>query len=187
MRRRRQRWRAVVAVWACLAAAAVAQAGEKAVAVVPADPSQLKELEEIVIQGNAQSLTAAYQAMVDAEDRFYERFNATNTDHRYDINCRTEAPTMSIIRVRTCLPRVVEEQAREEAWRLGQISEGNIMLQSLDDLRRAWRPRLREMALERVRKDPKLLQALLEHARLTQHYEELRKQKFAGGKLVVVD
>lgn len=94
---------------------------------------------------------------------------------------------MSVIRVRSCLPRVVEEQAREEAWRLGQISEGNVMLQSLDDLRRAWRPRLREMALERVRKDPQLLKALLEHARLTQHYEELRKQKFAGGKLVVVD
>lgn len=187
MSRRRQRLGAVVAVWACLAAAAVVQAGEKAVAVVPADPSQLKDLEEIVIQGNAQSLTAAYQAMVAAEDRFYERFNATNTDHRYDINCRTEAPTMSIIRVRTCLPRVVEEQAREEAWRLGQISEGNIMLQSLDDLRRAWRPRLREMALERVRKDPQLLKALLEHARLTQHYEELRKQKFAGGKLIISD
>lgn len=171
----------------CVALAAHAQAAEKAVAVLPADPAQLRDLEEIVIQGNAQSLTAAYQAMIAAEDRFYERFNATNTDHRYDINCRTEAPTMSIIRVRSCVPRVVEEEAREEAWRIGQVSEGNVMLRSLDDLNRAWRMRIREMALERVRKDPELLRALLEHARLTQHYEALRKQKFAGGKLVVTD
>jgi hypothetical protein len=153
-------------------------------ALTPADISQVKELEEILVAGDRNSLHAARRAVADAEDRFYARYNAVNDDHAYDVLCRDRAPTGSLIERRICLPRLVEDAIEADTQRMMQTSNGLTTVVAPDLLHASVAPELKRRMLAQVKKDPELLRALLEHARLQQHYEALRKRKFEDHWLV---
>ena len=156
-------------------------------AVAPADLSEIRDLEEIVVTGD-RTLSAAREAIVEAEDRFYNRYNELNTDDKFDIKCRMQEQG-SKFRVRVCIPRYVEEGTHAEAMKLLMPSSvgGAVMLASSETVGASLRAELKKRTLDLVRKDPELMRALLERARLEQYYQQLRKEKFKNGKWIVWD
>ena len=83
---------------AVLAAPAIAGKTE---ALTPSNVDDVASLDEIVIQGD-RTLSAARQAIVDAEDRFYRRWNELNTNNDYDISCQSYTRTGTRLSTRLC-------------------------------------------------------------------------------------
>jgi hypothetical protein len=144
------------------------------VAVAPEDLSGIETLDEVVVTGKLDSLSAARQAVIAAEDRFYARYNELNTDDRMDILCRFEAPTGSRIPRRVCQPKLVEEAARDEAQRFLNTANGSYAPLTMDSMK----AELKARTLKLLAKDPELKRALLERARLEQYFNDLHQKKF---------
>jgi hypothetical protein len=166
-----------------------------AIACVPAlaaDPEgaaeahRITQLEEVVVTGELTTLSGVRTAMRDSEDRFYARFNDLNQDDEFDIGCRVEAPIGTRLKVRKCDPKSVDTAMRAEVGRVLSLAQGHskaggtLRVATEADARRAVNPALRARMLELVRKDPELLRALLERARLQQIYDSLSRQKLEG-------
>jgi hypothetical protein len=152
--------------------------------VTPSDIAKVKDLDEIIVSGNSKSLQAARQALVEAEDRFYARYNATNPDRAYDMLCHEEAPTGTLIRKRYCQPRLVEDVLQADAQRMVTGTSGSIVGIEPELLRAKALVEIKRRLKDRVAKDPELLKALLERAKLQVHYEALRKEKLRGRAIV---
>ncbi|MEP7314513.1 MAG: hypothetical protein ABI859_18160 [Pseudomonadota bacterium] len=157
---------------------------KEAAAVTPSDVTGVKSLDEVVVTGNLESLSAAKKAVVEAENRFYARYNDLNKDDRFDINCRMETPSdhHSRFTTRVCDPAFVDEGTHVEAMQLfpsNGLGSGDVSvtLASASSIRKAGMPELRRRTLELIRKDPELMRALLERAKLQEHYEALRAKK----------
>jgi hypothetical protein len=75
---------------------------------------RLTRLDEIVVTGEALSVTGLRAAMIEAEQRFYDRYNELNDVEEFDVNCRVEAPTGSRVNRRSCTA-VFEDNAAREA------------------------------------------------------------------------
>jgi hypothetical protein len=73
---------------------------------------------------------------------------------------------------------------RTQALGLYGVTEGNVSVRSTNSIRMALQPEMRKHTLQMLDRDPELRRALLEHARLTQMYEELRARKFQGRSAV---
>ena len=174
-------------VWVLLALALpLAAAAERArtTAVVPADVMRVQELDEVVVTGSLESLRAARKAVVEAEDRFYARYNAINDDHAYDMLCREDAPTGTLIRRRICEPRVVEDALAEDAQRMVSGNYVDVTMQSREVLRATALVEAKRRLLKLLDRDPELRRALLERARLQQHLDALHQRKFEGRWIV---
>jgi len=152
-------------------------------ALAPVDVESIQVLDEVVVTGDRDSLSAARAAIVDAEERFYDRWNELNEDDVFDIRCRTYIPTGSRFPVRVCTPRFVEEGRQAEAVRLMSSGGGSVGA-GFDPSSPALMGQLKKRTLDMVRKDPELMRALLERARLEAHYAELRREKFKGRWIV---
>lgn len=63
-------------------------------------------LEEITIIGD-RSMGSLTHLIMKAEDRIYDIFNGMNSDKRYDVVCRWDAPIGSNIKRRSCRPNFV--------------------------------------------------------------------------------
>ena len=183
-----QRFRSWTAVAAfglvCLPTAVFADYPARTEAQAPKDVFAVTSLEEIVVSGEREKLSAARKALVEADDHFYEVFNAGNDNHDYDMLCREEARTGTLIRRRVCTPRIVEEGTQAEAARMYLATEGNVMLLDQDFIRANAMVEMRKRMVERLKKDPELRRALLERARLQQHFDTLKKSKFEGRWIV---
>ena len=178
-------WVAAVAIGlAGLPLAALAAYPARTEVETPKDIFAVSSLDEIVVSGEREKLSAARKALVEADDHFYEVFNARNDNHDYDMLCREETRTGTRISGRVCTPRIVEEGTQAEAARLQLAAGGSVMIVDEDAIRAAAMVEMRKRVLERLKKDPELLRALLERAKLQQHYESLRKKKFEGHWLV---
>jgi hypothetical protein len=153
---------------------------DETVAVVPADPGKIKTLDEIIVSGGLGSLGSAWKAVIEAEDRFYARYNELNKDDAMDIECRFEQAIGTRIPKRTCQPRRVDEAGHNEAERLLGKRSGDSRQLKAD----AIQADLKARTLKLLAEDPELLRALLERTRLEQHYEQLRAEKFKDGKAV---
>ncbi len=161
-------------------------AGETA-ALAPTNVMEIKELDEIVVTGDLDSLSGAKLAVVEAEDRFYARYNELNKDDRYDISCNLETPKdhHSRISTRVCEAQFVSDGTHDEAVRLLTApAESNVRLASTESMRMAGKAELRRRTLELLSKDPELLRALLERTRLQEHYVALGREKFKDGSIV---
>ena len=83
---------------ALICAAALAQPGEGA-----ADGRKPPSVgDEVIVIGKSSSQLKV--EMERAEEAVYDRFNALNSDHQFDIHCRREAPLGSNISRRVCQP-----------------------------------------------------------------------------------
>lgn len=146
-------------------------------AVTPGDIDGVKSLDEVVVTGD-RTLSAARKAIVEAEDRFYRRWNALNDDRLFDITCAMVTPTGSHLSVRVCQPRFVDESDRAEAVRALGVLNGAFVPGADGGYVAALNLELRRRTLKALNTDPELKRALIERARLQQHYEALRKEKF---------
>ena len=174
-------WTAVAAFGlACLPTAVCAAYPARTEVQTPKDIFAVSSLEEIVVSGEREKLSAAREALVKADDHFYEVFNAGNDNHDYDMLCREETRIGTLISNRVCTPRIVEEGTQAEAARLYLATEGNVMMVDLNFIRANAMVEMRKRMVERLSKDPELRRALLERAKLQQHYETLSKKKFEG-------
>jgi hypothetical protein len=152
----------------------------KTVAVAPSNVDDVTELDEVIVTGD-RTLSAARKAIVDAEDRFYARWNELNPDKLYDIKCFEYTRTGTHFKFRACQPRFFEESSLAESRRLMDVANlGNGTFQAGADvpLNLLFMAELKRRTLVMIEKDPELKRALLERARLAQYYEELRKEKF---------
>ena len=166
--------------------AAPALAG-KVEAVAPSNVGAVSSLEEVVIQGD-RTLSAARKAMVDAEDRFYARWNDLNDDRKFDIRCHNEIPSDHPSRIwhRVCQPAFLEDMVQVASAEFVQAMQGGttagrgqVMLPSSNPGQvMLMRAEMKKRTLAMLQKDPELMRALLERARLEQHFEALRKEKF---------
>ena len=143
----------------------------------PQDIMQVTSLDEVVVTGKLGSLSGLTRAIHEAEDRFYERYNALNKQELKDIQCRNEAPLGTNLKVKTCELKAVDDMTRTQALGLYGVTEGNTSVRSTNSIRMALQPEMRKYTLQLLDKDPELRRALLEHARLTQMYDELRARK----------
>jgi hypothetical protein len=168
----------------CASTASLAAVQTTSTPAAPADIFEVKTLDEVVVNGRLDTLSGLSKAIVEAESRFYERFNELNKVSGMDIKCRSEAPTGKRLKVRNCFAVAADEATREDALRFVGITTGTVSIQSPYEIQAAMRPELKKRTLEMLKKDPELLRALLEHARLTQMYADLRAKKFAAHHVV---
>ncbi len=173
-----------LALLLAISAAPVLAAG-KTEAVALGDIMEVKTLEEVIITGDAR-LSSARKAIVKAEDRFYDRFNALVPDPSLHVNCAIETPTGHRLSYRVCRPRYVEDATHDEAMALFRaFTDGNVIhLRSVQEIMDARAVELRGKMRELVDTDPKLRRALLERARLQEHLDVLRKEKFRNRRVV---
>jgi hypothetical protein len=154
-----------------------ALAGDAA-APVSANPARARTLDEIIVRGEQRSLDAAWKAVVEADDRFYARYNELNTDDEMDIECRFEKATGTRIPKRSCQPKLADDLGHAEAeWALNKRSGESRLLKE-----KAMQADLKERTLRLLAQDPELVQALLERTMLEQHYQQLRATKFGDNK-----
>ncbi len=171
----------VLSVLAAVTVSSAALRSAETVATAPAYIDGLTELDEIVVSGELESLSGARKAIIEAEDRFYARYNELNKNDAFDINCRIEIPTGQRLGFRVCQPRYVDDGLHQEAQRLYlPTDEGTVQLQTADVIYSARVDEMKKHTLALVKQDPELLRALLERARLEQFYTELRKKKLKG-------
>jgi len=157
---------------------------EESPATVPQDApatdlSQLQTLDDVVVTGNLNSLSGIRKAMVEAQDRFYARWNELEKDPAWAVTCENIAQTGTRLAKRVCDPQKISEETHDQAVALLGMG-GNVRFSSPDDVRRAITPELKARMLKMVKSDPQLLLALVEHAKLAQIYEDTRKKKFTG-------
>lgn len=143
-----------------------------------------RELDEVVITARKDSLKSLGMALIEAEDRFYERWNTLNDDDGMDILCRVEAPTGSRVDRRRCMPRLVDDLTRIEAMDLLGSTERNLKLETTYAIHEKAAAELTRRTLPLLNRDPELRQALVERIKLEQLLTELRARKFEGRRVV---
>lgn len=143
---------------------------------------EVTTLDEVVVSGRLDSLSGLRMALVEAEDRFYERWNELNDDPRFDVQCRIEAPTGSNLKRRMCAPNLVDEKTRESALQFAGVTNGTTIYKSTYAIRLEAAAELKKRTLLMIENDPDLRRALLERARLEELLEARRKEKFSNGR-----
>jgi len=153
------------------------------------------DLDEVVVSGAR--LDQVRKELLEAEDRFFRRYNELNTDDDFDVQCHKEARLGTRLKNRHCRANFEEQAIREEGQEAGKI------FQSIQDQFREGvaNPRLRggpavpgvvvaEMRRpefvrhmkEVVSQNPELVGLLQTHAALIERYYDLHRKLFASGK-----
>jgi hypothetical protein len=158
--------------------AAPVLAVEPTVALTPPNIAEIQALEEVLIEGNRNSLSSARKAIDDAEDRLYARFNELSEGDAFDIECSVEAPTGTLLKRRMCHVKGLQPWDRAGAESILFSAGGTVSMVMTHVMREGFIAESKKRMRDLLRKDPELLRALLERARLEKHYEELRKEKF---------
>jgi hypothetical protein len=145
----------------------------------PQDLSQIRTLDEVVVSGKLTTLSGVHRAMVQAEERFYDRFNELirKTNRELTITCRNEAPLGTNLKTRNCVTAKQDDLSHDQAMLLLSGHADSVGIMSAGQIQRVILPELRERTLTLLKTDDELLRALLEHARLQQIYEDMRKEK----------
>src|SRR5690349_6707097 len=86
-------------------------------AILPTDLSHAagkqQTLEEVIVSGSHLKPYELRQRIVEAEDRFYSRYNEINDEDEFDVNCIVVASTGTNLKHRICRP-VFEERVIQE-------------------------------------------------------------------------
>lgn len=172
----------VIGALMCMACALPASAATTVVTVPEDEIMTVTTLDEVVVTGRLDSLSGLRLALLEAEDRFYERWNDINDDDRLDVYCRTEAPTGTRLERRRCEPRMVDDKTRESALVFTGMTEGTAQYQSTDAIRLQAASELKRRTLLMVEHDAELRRALLERARLQELLDARRKEKLSNGR-----
>ncbi len=167
-------------------------AGQSVVAAEPlpmgmaTTPDQIQDdviLDEISVQGYR--LSRLRQEIVEAEDRFFALYNDLNTRDEFDIVCQTVQHTGTIMKSRSCFPRIVEIATGAEAEAFADAIDRN---SSGDKAARpratpasvvlaAKSPEYKDNILRLLRKHPELRALVSERDALQRRYDKVRKSK----------
>jgi hypothetical protein len=88
----------------------------------------VEELDRVDVYGSRPDLSKLREAIVEAEDRFYARYNDINAKDDFDIKCRVEASTGTRLIKRTCKPlyqEVAVQEGAKQAVELRQKFQSN--------------------------------------------------------------
>lgn len=166
-----------VALLLCLLVAAQSQG-----ASAPATPHREDSLDEVVVHGT--KLDEIMQEMVQAEDRFFARYNELNTNDDFDMHCAQEARVGTAIRRRAC--RAVY---MNKAFEVEGQNHAEAMKEMTQEPPRPWRPPLpatitiearrkdyQQNMRDVVRRNPELIKMLRERYELGKRYEAKRRK-----------
>jgi hypothetical protein len=153
-------------------------------------------LDELVVESSRAKLVELRRAMVNAEDRFYERYNQLNTDDDFDVHCAEEARTGTRLERRYCRPvfeaAEMEREGEEyfwylhrsetdEAFRMASGQAGGLIgappspaILQIE----ARRPEFRRTMREITGNNPELISLLRERSDLAKQYEQARRKLF---------
>lgn len=155
-------------VWLCAAASlAPAAQGERAMS-----GAEGQELAEVVVRGTR--LWQLRAAIIEAEDRFYARYNQLNANDDFDVHCRQEAPLGTRLKQRVCRIAFQEEAQADHAQVLftgGFAPDPRLVMLERSEEYRA-------NALAVINGDRHLRALVRERERLEKKYEEERRKRF---------
>jgi hypothetical protein len=141
-------------------------------AALATEPGRLhdEKLDEVLVQAEREKLNAMHQEVLQLEDQFFDKFNALNTDHRFNIHCRMEAATMTLIRKRVCRPEFSDEAEREEsvAFLDGHAAPWARSVARAKDLE------LKDHLRKMTARDPELRKALVAWGQAKDKFEKMR-------------
>lgn len=83
----------------------------------------LEELDRVQVYGTKLERWELRQAIIEAEDRFYERYNELNTDDDFDVKCRVEARIGTRLTTRMCRPLYQEAAVQENAKQAVEVRQ----------------------------------------------------------------
>jgi hypothetical protein len=154
-------------------------------AVVDTVRSTAANLDEVIVSGKLDKLSQVMRAMIAAEDRYWARYNELNKSYDYDVDCFTEAKIGSRLITRKCEAAYLTEARRRDAMALFQgYQEFNAHLQSVNALAGTHLTEMKRRLLANTQNDQKALGALVERFMLQDRYEQLRRKKFDGRRVV---
>ena len=176
----------VLALLLALHPTAARSADEKATTVDLAQTvaETTAETEEVIVSGRLSTLSDLRKAIVAAEDRFYDRFNALNDDWHYDIDCELRAPTGTRLKIRTCEARYVAEAKRDAAMYALRNTNANVRFESNESIVGSKLAEQRRRMLDIAQTDKEIQRAMVERSLLMERYEVIRKEKLAASRIV---
>jgi hypothetical protein len=140
------------------------------------------QLDEVDVVGK--KLRALHREVIEAENRFYERFNAINTNDDFNIYCDMDKATGTNIPQRRCRIKFLMDaeaiDAREFLQGLTSASSARGVGTPIAALVPQWvqrREEYRQTAKALLEKDPELLALGAELVRLQAQYERVRKER----------
>lgn len=158
---------------------AAAEASAASSAAVPgsaissaADTPPRQELGEVVVRGTR--LWQMRAAILEAEQRFYARYNELNTRDEFDVHCASEAPLGTRLKQRVCRVAFIRDAQADYAQAL--FTGGVAQDSQLVELER--RDEYHAHALAVINGDRRLRALARERERLQQRYEEERRKRF---------
>lgn len=164
--------------------------GSSVTAAVP-EPAPEQVLDEVLVKGERARLEDLRAQMIEAEARFFERYNELNDNDAFDVNCRSEARTGTRIKRRYCRAEYEEEairqQGQESLLNLQYIrsqlpTRGDIIVPGpplpATIVMEARRPEFRENMRRVVSESAELFDLLLQREDMVDRYELLRRQVF---------
>jgi hypothetical protein len=148
-------------------------------------------LDEVVITAPLRKLGELRAAIVDAEDRFYERYNRLNANDDFDIECSLQARGTTLIKERVCEPKYVAEvkaqdgrAAVEAALACGADLEDIVRyggcgyIPMTETIAQGRAPEARRQLLDVINRDEELRRMIQERDELQRRYEEARSKQF---------
>ncbi len=158
----------------------------------PELPEVIEELEEVEVQGTP--LFAMRKAIVEAEDRFFARYNELNQKDEFDIVCRQEQRLGTRISRRVCVPQLVDDATAAEA--VG-VMDAMLAGKSLGEALQSPRSELavnvltnrnaeyRDNMLRLLRNDRELRALVQEQKKMQDRYDKAHKERLRGRILLV--
>jgi hypothetical protein len=157
-----------------------------------AKPVTEELLDEAVVQGRR--LLDLRVAMVEAEDRFYARYNALNQRDEFDIECLVYKGTDTQFTERNCFTRAWVQAVREDAFAqleaIGRATEVDKDMPGETAARprslpanlklTAMFPEYKDNMLTLLRKHPELGRMAREREQLQARYEAERRKRMKG-------
>ena len=147
-------------------------------------PAPEAPLDEVVIEAQRENekMSEMHAQLDSLENQFYVEYNKFNTDHRYDVACRTVAVTGSHVERRVCQPAFIAKDT--ENLRSGfpgdpadASAHWSSALNSTSALNLQKMPDYQKNMVEVVRAHPELLKLLKQRSEVVERYEALRRRK----------
>lgn len=135
-------------------------------------------LEEVTVRGR-KPLSAQRRGIDAAEVDVWEAFNDANSDDRFDVTCRSEAPLGTRIPQQICRPSFLDDATSQAARAMLQLDKsGNVGLQQIEVgrahyLERQLGSELRSLATS----DPEVQEKADDYTEQLENYDEARRSR----------
>jgi hypothetical protein len=142
-------------------------------------------LPQVEIQAQRTKLSEMRRELDRLEEQFFAEYNKLNTDHQWDVHCRTEIRTGSHVGIRICTPAFVSQamhlgQRPAILGRTDQQMSASPAAPVAYTLIQQKTAAYQKNMIEIVRTHPELFDLIKQRAELAEHYQAALKMKFTG-------